>query len=70
MSDLIWNFSSLVLGTGLGAFLAFEFERRQRRREERNDHYLAAKYAHFALLQQYGLLRNLAAQHLASLADN
>ena len=70
MSDLIWNFSSLVLGTGFGALLAFEFERWQRRREERNDHYLAAKYAHFALIQQYSLLRNLAAQHLTSLADN
>lgn len=70
MSDLIWNFSSLVLGTGIGAFLAFEFERWQRKREEQNDHYLAAKYAYFVLLQQYGLLRNLAAQHLAALAEN
>lgn len=70
MKDLIWNFLSLVFGTGLGAFLAFGFERRQRRREERDDHYLAAKYAHFVLLQQYSLLRNLAAQHLTCLAEN
>lgn len=70
MTNLIWNFFSLVLGTGLGAFLVFQFERRQRRGEERDRHYLAAKYAHFVLLQQYSLLRNLAAQHLSDLADN
>jgi hypothetical protein len=70
MTNIIWNFVSLVLGTGLGAFLVFQFERRQRRREEWDRHYLAAKYAHFVLLQQYSLLRNLTAQHLAALADN
>jgi hypothetical protein len=57
MNNFIWNFS-------------FEFERWQRRREERNDHYLAAKYAHFALLQQWSLLRNLATQHLNALEGN
>lgn len=70
MTNLFWNFFSLVLGTGLGAFLAFQFERQQRRGEERDRHYIAAKYAHFVLLQQYSLLRNLTAQHLSALVDN
>jgi len=70
MSDLIWNFSSLVVGSFIGAFFAFEFERWQRRREERSDHYLAVKYAHFVLLQQWSLLRNLATQHLDALVGN
>jgi hypothetical protein len=70
MNNFTWNFVSLVLGTGIGAFLAFEFERLQRRREGRDNHYLAAKYAHFVLLQQHSLLRNLAAQHLNVLAQN
>jgi hypothetical protein len=70
MNEFIWSFISLVLGTGIGAFLAFQFERWQRRREGRDNHYLAAKYAHFVLLQQHSLLRNLAAQHLNVLAEN